>query len=256
MGTSRARRPLLVLAAVASGGALLNCLSWLNFGERKYHVHSEWHEPPPMTPEEVTAFRAREAARERFQQEQCAATIASLVRGDVFLAEGDRTPRADELLANECGPGAKRERADPAYPRPEPLLDTNPAACEELRTSKRAEGFSIRYEGNVLHWYYFTYEDMGRALRVLELYSKMPLMPPRYHAGCHIGVADVPDVGRFPMWYPHLFNTWGGFAIAEDSDSGQPDVISVRMPSRDLTAHRTALFRLSTKRLEVDSHDQ
>jgi hypothetical protein len=218
-------------------------MSCLNYGEG----------PPPPSHRHLGAD---EAAYERATSKatlHCDDMYRSLVGGDIFLAERGESPRARELLTNECGTPSpeQRVRAD-RLPQLKPLGDTNPALCARMKTEVRPEGFALRYEGRTLYWYYFSYVRIGGRIHPLDLYSKIPVEAPFENASCEptptggdTGSAPVSGTAELPCrWIPSLN------AYDEKRDSYYRDVVTVW----GCYGGRTT-FRRATESLEVDAHD-
>ena len=180
---------------------------------------------------EEGSFHAREVA-DQDAQSHCDATIDSLARrGTVFVAEGERSPRAKELLSNECGPFTPEQRTHYAEPGvAKPLADANPALCDRLRLATPPEAFAVRYEGSRLYWNYFTYLEVGGQLRVLDLYSKAPVVVSERMGRCDLvapDATDPADVGILPMWQSGGQSGWGPNLDTFDAERNayHPDLV-------------------------------
>jgi len=235
--------PLVVLVlfgALASG--CMSCLNGGNYGDGP---------PGPSTKSEYVSPSKQESIRKMWAagaQEasaRCDAMVRSLVEGAVFVADGERAPRAKELLGHECGPFTKQERKnfdDPLTPKP--LLDANPLLCDRLKRTTPPEAFVMRYEGKALYWYLFSYEEVGDRLRMLDLYTKVPVMVPELHAACYLQVThEAKDVGVAPIWPASGNPCWGGPTL-ETLDLNQTEL--------DLCYTYRHPFRRTTKKLETD----
>jgi hypothetical protein len=181
------------------------------------------------------------------EDKRCDDRVAALFAGTVFVADGERSPRAKELLANECGPTTAvevRSCDDVAHP---PLRKTNPALCERLAKATPPEGFALRQEGGGVTFYYFAFDEVDGRLRMRDVYSKVAMDPgslfwgsPPKHGPCWFR-SIARDVGSAPIYAAGQPKGWYSLTL----DSEDPDTARIGL------CYGRHAFRRASQKLEV-----
>jgi hypothetical protein len=229
--TGRGSRVVARLAWAAASGAGIAACCVPMYGDPESPCSAPHGKA--MSAAESERIRKGSIAAARRAGDLCLWRVHDLVGGAVFVAEGDRSPRAHELLEHECGPpaapGEPNPHLDPA------LRDTNPALCARLAAAPPPpEAFTLRKEGGIVYFVYFSYDEAGK-LRVRDVYTKVAVnfgdlyfsSPPVVDADCPIDpAADARDLGVAPIWWPHSGHSpcWGGNSLnIGDVQLPQPD---------------------------------
>jgi len=240
------RRRLVPLAAAIAAAAVLAVSFWSALGAMlsaclcvpMYGDPTNSCKVPEgkkVSPAEEASVRRAWIAGAGEASERCRVRMDALGAGAVFVADGERAPRAKELLAHECGPFTPEEvkRFHDGFRHP-PLRETNPALCDALAQSAPPEAFALRKEGASLYFVYFTYAEVDGKLRVLDVYTKVAMdlssqwfgSPPVMNAQCPLTAAhDAGDLGAAPLYAPWGHNCWGGVSLlSEDPERATIDL--------------------------------
>jgi hypothetical protein len=109
----------------------------------------------------------------------CKAVVDRLMNGEVYVAVGERSPRAKILLEDECD--AKQIEA---YSAPRGLgastpwlLRHTPRLCETLKTNHPDEAFRLVREDGKLFFEYFGYEATAQGPKIVQTYSRFRISP-------------------------------------------------------------------------------
>jgi hypothetical protein len=241
---------LVVLAGafLALGSTLSACLCIPMFGDPTNSCKAT--SGGAMSPAEETENRKKWQAGAQMASERCDARYKGLLAGTVFVADGERSPRAKELLRKECGPFTEAEKKyfhDGVVHLP--LRETNPQLCDRLATATPPEAFTLKEEGGVVSFYYFTYDAAGDRLRVRDVYSKIAMdpsslrfgSPPAIGGACFLHpAASARDEGAALLYASAGYNCWGMLTLASED----PDTAQIAL------CYGAATFKRTTQKLE------
>ncbi len=241
------RQQRTVLQVTAVGAAAATCVGgfWLVVGSALNGCCAGMYGDPgnpcrapagkPISHAEEERIRQGWIAGAQEAAARCRVRVDAMIAGAVFVAAGERSPRAKELVAHECGTFNEDQLAhfkDPVVPPP--LRWTNPALCDRLAAGALPEGLALRQDGGTLYFYYFTYEDVGGRLVVRDVYTKLAMdpgslyfgNPPRMSSACRLApTEDGRDEGIAFLYRPHGFHCFEDLTL----ESEDPSTAKIRL---------------------------